>query len=67
MFKCCCPTIKMNYDGVNNRFVDKLMKEISWSFIGTYSADDISIFSSKNKSVVVYLDKVGKKGHIIWR
>ena len=52
----------MNEGGISNVYIDKLLKEISWSFIGTYSADDIPMFFNDNVSLIANLSKKNEKG-----
>ena len=52
----------MTEDGISNIYIDNLMKEISWSFQGTYSADNISMFLSENVSLIVNLSKKNEVG-----
>ena len=52
----------MNEGGISNVYIDKLLKDISWSFRGTYSADNIPMFFNENVSLIANLSKKTEKG-----
>ena len=52
----------MEADGINNIYIDHLMKTISLSFCGTFSLDNIPTFEEETFSVIVNLSKVGERG-----
>ena len=51
----------MNENGPSNFYIDKLMKDISWTFRGTYSVDNIPMFYNKNISPIANLSKKSEK------
>ena len=52
----------INQNGISNFYIDKLIKDISWSFRGTYSVDNIPMFHNENISLIANLSKKSEKG-----
>ena len=52
----------MELDGISNQYIDQLMQEISYTFRGTFSADNIPEFEGENFSLIINLSNVGEKG-----
>ena len=51
----------MNEDGISNFYIDKLMKDISWSFRRTYSVGNIPTFYNENISLIANLSTKSEK------
>jgi hypothetical protein len=52
----------MGEDGISNVYIDTLMEKISSSFRGTFSIDNIPMFTEKSFSIIVNLSKENEKG-----
>ena len=52
----------MNQNGISNIYIDQLMNKISWSFRGTFSANNIPKFNDKYFSSIVNLSNEGETG-----
>ena len=52
----------MESDGISNIYIDHLMQQISLSFRGTFSLDNIPTFEEETFSLIVNLSKVDEKG-----
>ena len=51
----------MESDGISNIYIDHLMQQISLSFRGTFSLDNIPTFEEETFSLIVNLSKVDEK------
>ena len=60
--KCYHQITKMGEDGISNVYIDTLMEKISSSFRGTFSIDNIPMFTEKSFSIIVNLSKEKEKG-----
>ena len=52
----------MNQNGISNIYIDQLMNKISWSFRGTFSANNIPKFKDNFFSLIVNLSNEGETG-----
>ena len=52
----------MELDGISNQYIDQLMQEISYTFRGTFSADNIPEFEGENFSLIINLSNAREKG-----
>ena len=52
----------MNQNGISNIYIDHLMDKISYSFRGTFSADNIPKFEDRWFSLIINLSNEGQIG-----
>ena len=52
----------MDQSGISNTYIDHLMDKISYSFRGTFSADNISKFVDRLSSLIINLSNEGQIG-----